>query len=176
LSGTTTCREGCSTVVVVDVESSGGVCVVGSNLRQTELVVCLCGVACVNHKQLCVVIARCLTIHPVVATKSRVGIPEELVSAGRSIVIVVGVVCNRVKLTSIGDDEGLASGVGIVVIGHVCSGIRKSVLSTSVDRISECQVTDNTSRSARCHGNHCRRRCSLGECRGCRLSDCAHNG
>jgi hypothetical protein len=176
LGGTTGGRESCSTVVVVDVESSGRVCIVGSNLCQTELVVCLCGVACVNHKQLCVVIGSCCSGLPVCASHCAVGIPEELVSASRSIVIVVGVVCDRVKLTSIGDDKGLASGVGIVVIGHVCSGIRKSVLTARVDGISESQITDHTSRSTRCHGNHCRGCCCLGESRGCRCSDCARNG
>jgi hypothetical protein len=134
LGGTTGGRESCSTVVVVDVETSGRVCIVGSNLCQTELVVCLCSVAGVDHKQLRVIIGSCFPGNPVCAAYCAVRIPEELVSAGRGIVIVVGVVGNRVELTSIGDDERLASGVGIVVIGHVCSGIRKSVLTARVDR------------------------------------------
>ena len=83
---------------------------------------------------------------------------------------------DRVKLTGVGDDETLTSAVGIVIIRHVCSGIRQSVLTTSVDRVSERHVADHTGRSTRSHRNYSGRGDCLGECGGCRLSDCAHLG
>lgn len=123
LCSTTVRWERCCAVVIVDMVSSGRVGIVRSKLHQAELVVGACGIARVYHEKLCVPIGRGVARYPVGTASCIVRAPEKLVSSSRCLVIVVCIVCDRVKLTGVGNDESLASTVGIVVIRHMCSGI-----------------------------------------------------
>jgi hypothetical protein len=148
-------------------ESSGGVCVVGADLCKAELVVCLCCVAYVYHEKLRVSVGGSIASQPISGTAGIARRPKKLVGSSGCRVVVIGIVCDGVKLAGVGENESLTSGVGIIVICHVCSGIGKSVLSSGVDGLSEGHVTHHTSRGTRCDGNHGRRSRRLGECGGC---------
>lgn len=173
LCGTTIRRECRCAVVVVDMVSSGRVGIVRSKLHQTELVVGACGIARVHHEKLCISIGGSVTRHPVGTTSCVVCAPEELVVSSWCLIIVICVMRDGVKLAGVGNDESLASSVGIVVIRHVRSGIRKSVLTARVNGIPERHVSDHTGWSARCHRDDCCRRCRLRESGGGRCCDSA---